>query len=157
MDTILFATGYLFSFPFAHPTDAPFDRHPLTKERKGGLRVHHLDSRDCFYYPDPTLALLCLPFLVLPFPLAQLQARLAAFHWTGKAELTFAPSETPDDAEESREALVWGHPRQFDRHDEFLKEIGEGEEGWEKWSKTSEAMRDMRKGAKGLRRAVLGY
>jgi hypothetical protein len=31
VDTIIFATGYLFSFPFAHSSDAPFDKFPLTK------------------------------------------------------------------------------------------------------------------------------
>jgi hypothetical protein len=31
VDTIIFATGYLYSFPFAHSSDAPFDKFPLTK------------------------------------------------------------------------------------------------------------------------------
>lgn len=62
-----------------------------------------------------------------------------------------------EDVEESRTPLVWGHPKQFDSHDQFLTDLGEGEEGFGKWSKTSAAMRDLRQGAKGLRRAVLGY
>lgn len=31
---------------------------------QGGLRMHHLDKRDLFYYPDPTVAFLCVPYLV---------------------------------------------------------------------------------------------
>ncbi|ORY61920.1 hypothetical protein BCR35DRAFT_309005 [Leucosporidium creatinivorum] len=168
VDVILFATGYLFSFPFVDTSDAPFNKYPLTKQpplptgeqpntpSEGGLRVRHLDSRDTFYHPDPTLALICLPYLVIPFSLAQIQSRLATAFWAGRIQLTIEPG-VGEEVEEARAPLVWGHPKQFDSHDRWLEELGEGEEGFGKWSKTSAAMRDLRQGAKGLRRAVLGY
>ncbi|GAA6037137.1 hypothetical protein JCM8097_008754 [Rhodosporidiobolus ruineniae] len=223
VEVIMFATGYYFAFPFAHPSDAPFSSHPLTyaptlpntapsseatvattqpaprgePSRHGGLRVHHLDDRALFYMPDTSLAFLGLPYLVIPFPLAQLQARLASLHFARSprlpSPLTFTPdplaragedhSGPEDSAPETRAAMVWGHPRQFDQHDRWLRECGDvvdeedvgeeggeggkgGREGKEKggltgersvWGLTSEAERDLRKGAKGLRKAVLGY
>lgn len=157
VDAILFATGYLFTFPFCDATrDEPFISHPLTLTPGGGLRVRHLDSRDTFYLSDPTLALICLPYLVIPFSLAQIQSRLATSYWAGKIDLTFEQG-TSEEVEEGRGPLVWGQPKQFDLHDAFLTSLGEGKEGWGKWDKTSAAMRDLRGGAKGLRRAVLGY
>lgn len=71
----MFATGYHFSFPFCDPSTAPFSSHPLTyaptktgergpPSAAGGMRVHNLDDRMCFYLPDPTLAFLALPYLV---------------------------------------------------------------------------------------------
>lgn len=164
----LYATGYLFSYPFVHPTDAPFSSHPLTltsplpsgaprtAPSEGGLRVHSLDSRDLFYLPDPTLAALCLPYLVIPFSLAQVQARLLSSFWSGRSKLDFTAG-TPEEAPESRELLVYGHPRQFDYHDQLLAEMGEGGDGHGPWNKVSMAERDLRTGFKALRKAVLGY
>lgn len=78
----------------------------------------------------------------------------------------------PDDedgAPESRKTVTWGHPKQFDMHDVWLRETGdvkqEGEEEEKagltgergRWGLTSAAERDLRMGAKGLRKAVLGY
>ncbi|KAJ8295454.1 Thiol-specific monooxygenase [Rhodotorula toruloides] len=194
VDTIIFATGYFFSLPFLSPSDAPFSSHPLTyapplpsspalhgpPSAKGGLRVHNLDERLTFYLKDPTLAFLGLPYLVIPFPLAQLQARLAAKHFSSTLPrpLTFRPDPSmtspmnPDDqdgAPESRKTVTWGHPKQFDMHDVWLSETGDVQEDGAKeekggltgerkrWGLTSAAERDLRVGAKGLRKAVLGY
>ncbi|BGP13866.1 monooxygenase [Rhodosporidiobolus nylandii] len=209
VDVILFATGYLFSFPFVSPSDAPFSSAPLTytpplpdaapgsqevlattepaprgePSRRGGLRLHNLDDRMLFYLPDTTLAFVGLPYLVIPFPLAQLQARLAALHFASSprlpAPLTFvpdpsarrppsddSPSEGPDDsAPETRKAVTWGHPKQYDMHDRWLRETGDvkdedGLEGRRKEDGEEEphgGERDLRMGAKGLRKAVLGY
>lgn len=93
-DVIIYATGYLYSFPYYHKQDAPFNRFPLTKtpslpvqtEGKqeshrrwpctkqdsivypdGGLQVINLDKHyQTFYCPDPTLALICLNKQVIP-------------------------------------------------------------------------------------------
>ncbi|GAA5848573.1 hypothetical protein JCM8547_004556 [Rhodosporidiobolus lusitaniae] len=211
VDSIIFATGYFFSFPFLHPTDAPFSSHPLTyapplpnpapafkqtiatehpprgaPSRYGGLRVHNLDDRMTFYLPDPTLCFLGLPYLVIPFPLAQLQARLSSLHFASSpllpAPLTFAPDPSAsgpegeeDGAPETRKAVVWGHPKQYDMHDRWLRECGDVDENGEErerkeegekggltgergtWGLTTQAERDLRAGAKGLRKAVLGY
>ncbi|GAA5944891.1 hypothetical protein JCM1841_000599 [Sporobolomyces salmonicolor] len=144
VDTIIYCTGYYYSFPFCYPTDAPFSEHPLTRPPptpsnltntklppapvRGGLRVHNLDDRFLFYLPDPSLAFLCLPYLVIPFPLAQLQARLAALHFASSPRLprplTFTRG-TPEDEPESRAPVVLGHPKQYDLHDRMLRECGD--------------------------------
>ncbi|GAA5917339.1 hypothetical protein JCM5296_001296 [Sporobolomyces johnsonii] len=144
VDTIIYCTGYYFSFPFCHTTDAPFSEHPLTRPPptpsslpdtklppapvEGGLRVHNLDDRFLFYLPDPSLVFLCLPYLVIPFPLAQLQARLAALHFASSARLprplTFTRG-TSEDEPETRAPVVVGHPKQYDLHDRMLSECGD--------------------------------
>ncbi|GAA5881975.1 hypothetical protein JCM3774_002558 [Rhodotorula dairenensis] len=150
VDSIIFATGYYFSFPFLSPKDAPFSSAPITyapprpgdggprpTAEEGGLRVHHLDDRMLFYLPDPTLAFLALPYLVIPFPLAQIQARLAARHFAASPRslprpLTFKPNPAmrgpegeEDGAPESRQTVTLGHPKQFDLHDRMLRESGD--------------------------------
>ena len=63
---ILFATGYLYSFPFALPGDEPFASSPLTDaptDNEGphaAASVSNLDAAQLFYRPDSTLALPCL-------------------------------------------------------------------------------------------------
>ncbi|KAJ3355016.1 hypothetical protein HDU83_004187 [Entophlyctis luteolus] len=192
VDTILFATGYYFSFPFASPRHAPFDKWPLTKavplpdgrvaaatRDDGGLRVHNLDSRDIFYLPDPTLALIGLPFnvgadntllswclSVLPFPLAQIQSRVAMKCFSKQRHLPVCAG-TGADAPETKAALVYGHPKQYDVQDALLKEIGEGggaagsggddDDVRGIYASTPQELRDLRAGAKALRYAVLGY
>ncbi|GAA5830317.1 hypothetical protein JCM11251_001304 [Rhodosporidiobolus azoricus] len=189
VDVIMFATGYLFSFPFLHPTDAPFSSAPLTysvplcsahgavdsiattgtssrgePSRRGGLRIHNLDDRMLFYLADPTLAFLALPYLVIPFPLAQLQARLASLHFASSSRLpnplTFVPDpsardpSSPDSADdsapESRKAVVWGFPREHDMHDRLLKECGDVKEDGEEASEGEKKDRGGLTGERGL-------
>lgn len=86
IDTVIFATGYLYSFPHCSEEDYPFSEHPLVqtpplppdakspamdgetrKYPEGGLQVHNLDAEfQTFYYPDPSLAFLCLNKNVIP-------------------------------------------------------------------------------------------
>lgn len=87
VDTVLFATGYLYSFPYYRNADAPFNQYPLTitpplpaqhtepeavrsssdEYPDGGLQVHNLDAEyQTFFYPDPTLAIICLNKAVIP-------------------------------------------------------------------------------------------
>lgn len=85
VETVIFATGYLYSFPYAKTEDFPFSSFPLTKTPPlpetyvkpeveapidppvGGARVHNLDEEfQIFYYPDPTLAFICLGRQVVP-------------------------------------------------------------------------------------------
>ncbi|KDE06671.1 hypothetical protein MVLG_03018 [Microbotryum lychnidis-dioicae p1A1 Lamole] len=159
VDVIIFATGYYLAFPFCSPSNEPFATHPLTKAPEGGLRVHHLDDRDLFYLPDPTLALVGLPYLVLPFSLAQIQSLLTAHHWSSShPPLQILPG-VPESEPEDRKQLVYGHPKQFDRHDQWLLEMGKGanlpDDAF--WCKTPAAMRDLRVGGRELRKGVLGY
>lgn len=64
---IVFATGYLFSYPFAQ--GPPFDKYPLTTSvapasnglpAAGGQDILNLNNSDTFYLPDPTLAIIGL-------------------------------------------------------------------------------------------------
>jgi hypothetical protein len=88
VDCIVFATGYLFRFPFCHASDPPFQSHPLThippapssfsesshaplpaslpaaRYPSGGLAVHNLDKHNLFYFPHPTLAIAALHYQV---------------------------------------------------------------------------------------------
>lgn len=67
IDVIVFATGYLYSYPFfARP---PFDKYPVTRPlasghvglpRVGGQTIENLNNTDTFYLPDPTLAFIGL-------------------------------------------------------------------------------------------------
>jgi hypothetical protein len=86
VDIVIFATGYLYSFPHYSSEDLPFSAFPLIKTPplpanfhqpqdlhsdyeypEGGLQVHNLDAQyQTFYYPDPTLAFLCLNKNVIP-------------------------------------------------------------------------------------------
>ncbi|KAM0792457.1 hypothetical protein ACM66B_005132 [Microbotryomycetes sp. NB124-2] len=165
IDVICFCTGYLFSFPFCHSSDEPWNTTPLVPNPSvaqpiTGLRVHNLDKRDLFFAPDPTCAFMCVQYLVLPFPLAQIQARMAAKYWSGsgQVDLKIEAKEAKDDEQESRESLVYGHPKQYDLHDQWLEEIGEGRSSnTGLWRETPQMIRDLRLGAKGLRRSVLGY
>lgn len=80
IDSIIFATGYNFYFPFCHPTDAPWSTQPVTRPRMfhpgsgedvlppadrieadayqgGSGQVDQLDEGcQMFYLPDPTIA-----------------------------------------------------------------------------------------------------
>jgi len=106
---------------------------------------------------------------VIPFPLAQLQARLASLHFANSPQLPspleFVPGVAEDEPE-VRSSVVLGHPKQYDLMDRMMRESGDivendqdedGEEGRDKYGKTSQAERDLRGGAKALRRSVLGY
>lgn len=76
----MFATGYLYHYPFADTAYEPFKSFPLTRRpfntsgestladaaagEVPGIRVHNLDDRLLFYVPDPTLVVLTAPYLV---------------------------------------------------------------------------------------------
>jgi hypothetical protein len=153
VDTIIFATGYLYCFPFAPQTDAPFDRFPLTRAPPlsppvldkpppesvireptvalGGVRVHHLDSYDIFFLPEPTLAFLGLPTAVVPFPLAEVQAHAVASVWSGDPPSHFKPTPRPGDSPELEDRLChrYGFPCEFEIQNALLHDSGEGGKG----------------------------
>ncbi|KAM0755374.1 FAD/NAD(P)-binding domain-containing protein [Meredithblackwellia eburnea MCA 4105] len=176
VQVIIFATGYHFSFPFASPANAPFSTHPLIELNSPlystGSRVFHLDSRQTFYLPDPTLTFLGLQTMVIPFPLVEVQARLIGLKWAGKLpNIPLVPDhrDTPegekeeaekDKAGEERKPFHFvGFPGEYDLQDAWLEECSEwGKEGrgWE-FGKIEPAKRDLRTGAGALRKAVVGY
>jgi hypothetical protein len=69
--TIIFATGYSYSFPF-------LSNLPLGPLGLPDLRLHVLSTT------EPTLAFLGLPTKVIPFPLAEYQSELINAVWTGR-------------------------------------------------------------------------
>ena len=106
VDVILFATGYLYSFPFL--SRAPDGSREGEGEGEGegagagaggGERAtgtwQHLFSAS-----NPTLAFIGLPTRVIPFPLAQSQAAVVARVWSGRVQLP-----PPD------EMRAWEHTR----------------------------------------------
>lgn len=82
-DMILFATGYEYRMPFLQgklqvDQDKLFNKHyvyPLYKQ------LFHAQ------FPDGTLAFLTIPFRVVPFPLAEVQAHLIARVLSGRIKL----------------------------------------------------------------------
>ncbi|CAK7220636.1 monooxygenase [Sporothrix curviconia] len=85
VDVVLFCTGYLFSLPFLQ-REKPTDADPLGDLLSDGRRIHRLYD-DMFHIDHPTLAFLCLPMKVVPYPLAQAQAALVARVWANTLEL----------------------------------------------------------------------
>ncbi|KAI8150202.1 hypothetical protein BJV82DRAFT_504277 [Fennellomyces sp. T-0311] len=78
VDTVIFATGYLYSFPFL-----PFEGDTLIVD---GQKVHNLFEY-MFYVENPTLSFLGLPIRVAQFPLMQLQSTVIARCYSGKIQL----------------------------------------------------------------------
>ncbi|KAG0149443.1 hypothetical protein CROQUDRAFT_74312 [Cronartium quercuum f. sp. fusiforme G11] len=101
VDLLFFATGYSYDFPFTHSSDLPWSETPLTSS---GRRVHHLDQFQTFYFPDPSFAHLALNTSVVPFPLAEHQARAIAALWSGRVKVDLRPFE--DEITESNSVHV---------------------------------------------------
>lgn len=93
IDLIIWATGFLHNVSFFRTEDEPFSKAPLivhdeqtstaTPITSAGT-LHNLDDWMIFYKPDTSLCFLGLPQHVVPFPLVQLQARVAAHVLLGK-------------------------------------------------------------------------
>jgi hypothetical protein len=172
-----FGTGYLHSYPFIDSTQEPFLSNPVTTTPKvpsgvstntsipnhsdyptGGRGVNSLDRFHIFYAPCPTLTFLVLGRLVVPFPLAELQARYAAYIYTKhggdeeaiKASLDLNVNHFTTELEEVMED---GMIRE-ELSKKIKEESGVGEGGWvaqEEWRKTN----PLEIGEK--RKALLGY
>ncbi|OAV91923.1 hypothetical protein PTTG_07411 [Puccinia triticina 1-1 BBBD Race 1] len=144
VDLLCFATGYLYDFPFCRPHDPPWAAHPLTLPpplpptllppdpapsgpptlSKPGLRVHHLDRTQLFFYPDPSLAFLVLVHQAVPFPVAEHQARAVAARWSGRRPFALHPMD--DEHTESKEVHAMPPPKEFEYENLLLDCIGEG-------------------------------
>ncbi|KAG2186101.1 hypothetical protein INT43_002539 [Umbelopsis isabellina] len=79
VDVIVFATGYLFNLPF-------LSRDLGSQLITDGQIVHNL-YQQLFYINNPTLAFIGIPIRVVPFPLSQVQSKVVARCWSGKAPL----------------------------------------------------------------------
>jgi cation diffusion facilitator CzcD-associated flavoprotein CzcO len=72
VDAVIFATGYLFAFPFLRSL-----KPPVVTD---GRRVHGL-YKHLFHIDHPTLVFSRLPIKVVPFPLSESQAAVVARTW----------------------------------------------------------------------------
>ncbi|KAL1921980.1 uncharacterized protein VTP21DRAFT_10622 [Calcarisporiella thermophila] len=102
VDCVIYATGYLYTLPFlkhliADSADVETDTKqcipPPVPTKHGrpllltdGQRVHSLFFH-LFYIDNPTLALVGIPFKVVPFPFFEYQSLLIARIYSGKAKL----------------------------------------------------------------------
>ncbi len=114
LDAIIFATGYLFTFPFL----ADF-KPPLVTD---GRRVYGL-YRDLFHIDHPSLVFSALPIRVVPFAVAESQAALFAGVWANKLPLpcTEDMKQWEKDAAETRGENFHVYPPLGDA--EFVNEI----------------------------------
>ncbi|CAO3652750.1 unnamed protein product [Mucor hiemalis] len=162
VDTIIFGTGYLYSFPFL-----PFQKDNLIKS---GQKVHHLDHY-MFYQKNSTLCFLGLPIRVVPLPLMQRQSIVMARYWSGKIPMvphtntSTKISDASENNEDSRLDFIMGVAREFDYSDK----LGAWSEGWtdadiEQWhsdnvvtGRLPEEWKELRKNALAIRREHLGY
>ncbi|KAK7923735.1 hypothetical protein PG985_007806 [Apiospora marii] len=88
---ILFATGYLASFPFLdpvlqHPGMEPRDADETVIVTAEARTVHNLHE-DIFYIPDPSLAFVGISLYVSSFSMFDVQAQVLAAVWAGRARL----------------------------------------------------------------------
>lgn len=91
VDYLVYATGYLYSLPFA---DSSLRAQLLgDADKTSAPRVYNL-WKQIFYVKDPTLAFALLPQLIIPFPLAELQASLMVKAFDG--DLT-VPAKSDDE------------------------------------------------------------
>jgi cation diffusion facilitator CzcD-associated flavoprotein CzcO len=82
VDAVLYATGYLFTFPFLTSLEPPLVSN--------GRRVHGL-YKHLIHIEHPTLVFPGLPIKVVPFPLAESQAAIFSRVW---AKVLPLPSKT---------------------------------------------------------------
>ncbi|KFA69039.1 hypothetical protein S40285_05452 [Stachybotrys chlorohalonatus IBT 40285] len=92
---VIFATGYLTSFPFLgpgleQPHTAPHDADDRVVITGEARNVHNL-HKDIFYIPDPSLAFIGVSQNASTFSLYDFQGQVLALVWAGRARLP--PSE----------------------------------------------------------------
>ncbi|KAJ9137359.1 FAD/NAD(P)-binding domain-containing protein [Coniochaeta hoffmannii] len=131
IDAILYATGYLFTFPFLESLTPPL----VTDGRK----VHGL-YKELFHIEHPTLVFPGLPIKVVPFPLSESQAALFSRVWANLLPLPDKPEmqKWEEDEAQKRGASfhVWpkGGDAQFinETHDMVakLKTLGKEPPVW---------------------------
>jgi len=101
VDTVLYCTGYFYSYPFISGLDPPLI---TTGERVENLYQH------LFYRPNPSIAFPVLGQKVIPFPFAEAQASVIARVFAGRLPL---PSESEMEAWEKDVVEEMGEGRGF--------------------------------------------
>ncbi|CAO3702153.1 unnamed protein product [Rhizopus stolonifer] len=154
VDVVVFATGFLFSYPFL-----PFQKGNLIQK---GQKVHQL-SHYMFYKQNPTLSFLGLPIKVAPFPLMQRQATVVAKYWSNQVPML--PYEELEQETDDKKEIVFSMEQEYD----YNNRLGAWAEGWidrplEEWKsddavtgQLSDEWKKLRKEAFSLRKVHLGY
>jgi hypothetical protein len=140
IDVIVWATGYSYSVSFAQPTDEPWRSHPLIQPRegrakpgdlpedkvdrslrsRGGAQIDNLDSGlQSFYVPDPSVAFIGLAYMVVPFRLSEVQARVIAHSWVTQSLPQGLPPLVPENEKVPLHTV--GFPTEADAADRWLK------------------------------------
>ncbi|KAI8391792.1 uncharacterized protein BYT42DRAFT_610980 [Radiomyces spectabilis] len=160
VDTIIFATGFLYSFPFLR-----FEKDLIVD----GQNVQNL-YKYLFYIKNPTLAFVGLPIRTVPLPFAQSQSMVIARCWSGHATI---PSREAMFEEEGarrlsndRSNIILGADKEF----ALVDRMNAWAEGWPLdkdlagWQSTDivtgrlpEWWKSMRKAAPQLRLEQLGH
>lgn len=109
VDAFLFCTGYRYAFPFLESTEPP----PITVRHNWVQGLY----RQLIACAQPTLALIGLPFRIVPFPLFQRQARWFARYLNGCFAL---PAQTERRLERAGEIRAWRASGVPQRHYHFL-------------------------------------
>ncbi|CAO3582273.1 unnamed protein product [Absidia cylindrospora] len=89
VDRVIFATGYLYSFPFF-----PFEQDNLIVDGQSVNSLHEF----LFYIKNPTLAFIGLPIRIVPLPLSQSQATVIARIWNPHRAAVTLPSQASMEA-----------------------------------------------------------
>jgi len=107
IDALIFATGYLYSYPFLSQTPNPSSSSTptTTTGHRTPQTYHHL-----FSPYTPTLTHLLLPQKIVPFPTAQAQAAVLARIYSGRLTL---PCASEMSAWESQRIAEKGEGKRF--------------------------------------------
>lgn len=107
LDAVIFATGYLFSFPFL-----PFEKDAIIMDGQNVTGLY----KWMFYMKNPTLSFVGLPIRVVPMPLMQSQSTVIARVLSQRIPL---PSTTIMESQATttnndRHSIVMGAQTEFD-------------------------------------------
>lgn len=116
VDAILYATGYLFTFPFLRSLIPP-----LVTD---GRRVHGI-YKDLIHIEHPTLVFPGLPIKVVPFPLSESQAAIFSRVWANVLPLPAKAAMHEWEAEEAKKRGASFHVWPKGGDAEFINETHE--------------------------------
>ncbi|KAJ3332086.1 hypothetical protein HDU93_009341 [Gonapodya sp. JEL0774] len=146
VDVIVVATGYLYDFPFLTPGPLstrgrllpPGAEYDALVGFSGGMEVRGL-WKQCIYPANPTLSLPGLPLRIIPFPLFESHAAMAAVVLgtvvcPGPQECAVIEATEANEQGGGRKRHVMGN-RQWSYHDGMVEEIERGIERWKEEGK----------------------
>lgn len=154
IDLLIFATGYNYNYDFCYPDDLPWCDHEILNH-EFNRRLHNLDSLQIFYFPDPSFAFLVINTSVIPFPLAEHQARAIAARWTNKSNFKLFPFTNEEEESSSVHVLI--PPEEYNVENHLLDLIGEGDHHQTGWKSVPDWKFKLRLEGNDRRKDELGY